>query len=692
MTIETKELVISEELKRKVEMICRFAYVDYEFINGNIKSIKNTNIAYVKPHILKVKNNDYLVFEEYDEIFVNGYEKKIAGIYKRVSTLDQKREGFSLPEQEEKLKEFCKFKGYEIYKVYEDVGISAKNDKRPAYQEMMRDVKDKKINVIVAFKLDRLTRSVYDIEKLMKFVNDYECDIDCMADESNTTTSNGRMVMRIMTSVSQNEIEKCSERTKFGMVGAIKSGHIPNRSPLGFKRDNKKLVPDPLKKNIIVRVFDLYLEGKSHQTIANIFNKEQVLGKTNWYDSTIQKVLSNELYKGDFINGKRTKHPTYYENVVEPIVSKEKWENCQYQKQRNARHYERTATYLFTNKLKCANCGKFLGGCATTKKKSGKKYYYYKCESCKTTYKEYEIESLLLGLMLELVKQDELINDYYTPFIKSKLDNKQADYEKEIKNLDKQMDRIKTAYIKGVLKLNDFDKEIKHIEYQRTELTNKLKEQKQYENLSFTIDDLLIIQDKQEIETYVNPEKFIENIYNWVNETREKRQKLVATYIDNIEIKKVNDKVEMVDGNFRSDYIMGMISNHNNYGLPYNLKWFVDDYGCSLNMNKEHKTQKQALKYFNKLQETMGSDYKLNYYEVDTDDDLKDISFSSDIEAEKIIRLICIKNDKNYKKQNFRLGVITIDLSDIKDKNGNSLYKEVLEKIKEVYKNELCNI
>ena len=65
---------------------------------------------------------------------------------------------------------------------------------------MIQDVKDKKINVIVALKLDRLTRSVYDIEKLMKFVNDYECDIDCMADESNTTTSNGRMVMRIMTS------------------------------------------------------------------------------------------------------------------------------------------------------------------------------------------------------------------------------------------------------------------------------------------------------------------------------------------------------------------------------------------------------------------------------------------------------------------------------------------------------------
>ena len=58
---------ISEELKRKVEMVCRFAYVGYELINGNIKSIKNTNVAYVKPHILKVKNSDYLIFEEYDD-------------------------------------------------------------------------------------------------------------------------------------------------------------------------------------------------------------------------------------------------------------------------------------------------------------------------------------------------------------------------------------------------------------------------------------------------------------------------------------------------------------------------------------------------------------------------------------------------------------------------------------------------
>ena len=102
---------------------------------------------------------------------------RIAGIYTRVSTEDQAREGFSMGEQEERLIEYCKFKRYEVFKVYKDAGISAKNDKRPAYQEMM---KDGKINVIVAFKLDRLTRSVYDVEKLMKRVNDCECEIDCM--------------------------------------------------------------------------------------------------------------------------------------------------------------------------------------------------------------------------------------------------------------------------------------------------------------------------------------------------------------------------------------------------------------------------------------------------------------------------------------------------------------------------------
>ena len=576
-------------------------------------------------------------------------------------------------EQEERLKEFCKFKRYNIYKVYQDAGISAKNDKRPAYQEMIEDVKKGNINVIVALKLDRLTRSVYDIEKLMKFVNDYECDIDCMADESNTTTSNGRMVMRIMTSVSQNEIEKCSERTKFGMAGAIKNGHIPNRTGLGFKRENKKLVPDPLTKDIIVRIFDLYLEGKSHQAIANIYNKEKVLGKTNWYDSTIQKILSNELYKGDYVNGKRTKHPTYYENVIEPIVSKEKWKSCQYQKLRNARHYERTATYLFTNKLKCSKCGNFLGGHATTKT-NGKKYYYYKCNTCKTYFNEIDIEKELKAFMLELAKQDDLINNYYTPFIKSKLEDKTEDYKKEIKELDKQLDRIKTAYIKGVVKLEDFDKEIKHIEYQKSDLEKRQKEQKQYENLSFTLNDLLIIQDMQEIEFYTNPDV----LNNWSNKSKKDKQKIIGKYIDNITIEKKNNKFEITNIEFRKNYLEDIIYNHYKFNTPCNVYMYEDEYGIPLKLNHELKTTKEAEDYFKRLEKYVG-DYKLNYYISEIDERENRFNYTQNNDVEKIIRLIGI-GDKR-KKDDFKLGVITLDLSMFKDKDGKEIYKKLFDKL-----------
>ena len=75
--LKTKELKISKELKKKIEMICKSACVKYELINGDIISVNNTNLAFVKPHILRVKGNDYLLFEDSDIVFINGYNKKI---------------------------------------------------------------------------------------------------------------------------------------------------------------------------------------------------------------------------------------------------------------------------------------------------------------------------------------------------------------------------------------------------------------------------------------------------------------------------------------------------------------------------------------------------------------------------------------------------------------------------------------
>ena len=618
-------------------------------------------------------------------------EKRIAGIYTRVSTEDQAREGFSLGEQEEKLKEYCKFKEYEIYKIYKDAGISAKNDKRPAYQEMMQDVKDGKINVIVAFKLDRITRSVFDIEKLMKFVNDYECDIDCMADESNTTTSNGRMVMRIMTSVSQNEIEKCSERTKFGMAGAIKQGHIPNKAPLGYTRDEKKLVPDPLTNDIPIRIFNLYLEGNSHQKIANILNKEKVLGKTNWLDSTIQKILTNEVYKGDFVHGKRTKHPTYYENVVEPLVSKETWENCQYQKQRNARHYERTATYLFTNKLKCSKCGCFLGGKAT-KKKNETRYFYYKCEKCKTYYTEEKVEDLLLDSFIELQRYDELLNEYYTPFIKSKLHNNMKDYEKELKELDKQLDRINTAYIKGVTKLDYFEREVKQIEFRKEELNRKIEEQKQYDNLSFTLDDLIIFEDKQTIDLYSNPSNLLSIISNWIVLSRKEKQKFLSHYIDDVELEKTGDKYKIIKLELLSSFLNEQVKNHDDYNTPYRLSLFQDEKGNQIILNQETRSSTQAFNYYEKLKAFMSlyNDCELSYREmIFSPQNGGQLKIKN---TETVIRAILIDDKKLLKEDKLRFGIITLDIEKVKDfyseeylKYIYSLSSEYIKNIKQIF-------
>ena len=205
---------------------------------------------------------------------------KNAAIYCRVSTEDQVREGYSLGEQLDKLKDLCKFRNYKVYGVYEDAGISAKDmDHRPEFKKMLEDVKNKKVNVIVSYKLDRLTRSVRDLETLISELEKYDCSLECAMDDINTSTANGRFFVRMLTVLSQLEIKRVSKRTKFGMVGAIKDGHIPVRKTLGFMRDNKKLIINPAESEIVERIFDLYLKGNSYQKIANIFNEEKILNK-----------------------------------------------------------------------------------------------------------------------------------------------------------------------------------------------------------------------------------------------------------------------------------------------------------------------------------------------------------------------------------------------------------------------------
>ena len=478
-------------------------------------------------------------------------EKKKCGLYMRVSTEDQAREGFSLPEQKERLESFCKFKGYEIIDYYEDAGISAKTgNHRPEFERLKNDIKAKKVNTIVALKLDRITRSIYDWENLMTFLDENNAYLDCVNDEINTTSANGKMISRLLMSVSQNEIERTSERTKIGMAGAIKQGHIPHVAPLGYKHENKKLVIDYTTKDIVIRIFDLYYNGMSYKKISNLLNKEKVLGKDNWRDSTIVGIIENEIYKGDFVHGKNTKHPTYYEDVVEPIVSKEMWEDCQVQKKKNSRSYQRTLTYLYLQKLKCPKCGRILGGKATTKK-NGKVYYYYYCNDCKVQFKENIITEYFNQFISELVEYDSVVNQFFLPMIKQKFDEPREELEKEINNQKNKLERIKKAYVNGVFELQEYNEERKIVERAISELENKLDSTDCVEELRFTPKDILLKRDIDFINKIKLDKEYQEITKTWKDYTRKEQAELIMKYVDEIELTLVGNEVVVNQINFR---------------------------------------------------------------------------------------------------------------------------------------------
>ena len=583
-------------------------------------------------------------------------EKKVAGLYIRVSTEDQAREGFSLPEQEKRLRAMCEYKGYEIYKVYKDAGISAKTgNSRPGFEELLEDIRDKKCNTIVVLKLDRLTRSVFDWEKIIRFLEENDAYLDCANDDINTTNANGKMISRILTSVSQNEIERTSERTKFGMVGAIKEGHIPHKAPFGYKHENKKLIPDEATKDQVIRIFNLYYQGNSYQTISNLYNKEKVFGKTNWKDSTILKIIENPIYKGDFIHGKRTKNPTYYEDVVEPIVSKELWEECQVQKKKNSRNYKRNEDYLFLQKLKCPHCNRILAGKAT-RKKNGSIYYYYYCHDCKINIKETDIEKEFDNFIEDIQEYDSVVNQTLLPMIKTKLNNPKDKLLKELKEQNQKAERIRKAYINGSFTIEEYDIEKEIVDKTIKDLEYKIRDCDICNELRFTPEDILIKRDLDYINQIVYPEEYEEHTYMWKDYTREEKADLIMRYVDNVELTLCGkNKVKIGEVFFRESmckpcndlYDAGFLAKKD-YAILGNI-------GMKLRFSEYLPIEKVSEIVF-----TLRQYYNVGYFEATYYYDNK-VMFFNDYQNRNIVRIFPIEDYKKMDKiDKLQLGVIYI--------------------------------
>ena len=572
--------------------------------------------------------------------------KKICGLYLRVSTEDQAREGFSLPEQKQRLEDFCKFKGHIIKDYYEDAGISAKTGNyRPEFERLKEDIKSKKINTIVALKLDRITRSIYDWEELITFIDENDAYLDCANDEINTTTANGKMISRLLMSVSQNEIERTSERTKVGLSGAIKQGHIPHQAPLGYKHENKKLVIDYTTKDVVERIFKLYHDGLSYQKISTLFNKEEVLGKTNWRDSSITAILTNEIYKGDFVHGKRTKSPTYYENVVEPIVSKEMWEECQVQKKKNSKSYQRTLTYLYLQKIKCPKCGRILGGKAT-QKTNGNVYYYYYCHDCKVSFKETVIDRFINDFINDLVEYDSVVNQFFLPMIKQKFDEPRENIEKDIKKQNDKLERIRKAFVDGIFTEEEFKQETKLIENQIEIINSKILENSQTEQLNFTMEDILLKRDMDFINKVKLPISYYAFNDNWDLLDRQTKADIIMRYIDDIELEFKNNIYMIKQVNFRSTFYSDFEELYNKGYIDKKRKLTYDFNGICIDTNirySEYLPIKKVMQHFYRLNEY----YEVNFYKGTFYKETEKLDIGPLLKNEVPIRMFPLQKNNN---------------------------------------------
>ena len=463
------------------------------------------------------------------------------------------------------------------------------------------------------------------------------------------------MVARLLTTVSQNEIERTSERTKIGLAGAIKAGNIPHKAPFGYKHVDKKLVPDEATKDQVIRIFNLYYEGNSYQTISNLYNEEKVFGKTNWCDGTILKIIENEIYKGDFVHGKRTNNPTYYENVVEPLVSRELWEECQVQKKKNSRNYKRDKDYLFLQKLKCPKCGRILGGNAT-RKKNGNVYYYYQCHDCKISIKETDIEKEFDNFINEIQEYDAIVNQTLLPMIKTKLDNPKDKLVKELNEQKQKAERIRKAYINGSFTIEEYDSEREIVEDVINNLETKIKECDICEELKFTPEDILIKRDIDYINKIVYPEEYEEHTYMWKDYTRKEKSDLIMRYVDNVELEYYgNNKVRLGEVYFRESIAKPM---NELYDAGY-----LDKVDYALLGNVETKLRFSEYLPIEKVSEivfTLRQYYNVGYFEATYYYDNK-VMYFNDYENRNIVRIFPIEDYKKMDKiDKLQLGVIYI--------------------------------
>ncbi|MFJ5625407.1 recombinase family protein [Peribacillus loiseleuriae] len=315
-----------------------------------------------------------------------------AAIYVRVSTNEQAQEGFSIPAQRERLNAFCLSQGWKVVGEYIEEGKSAKDLDRPKMKKMLRDIKKGEIDIILVYRLDRLTRSVLDLYKLLQEFEKYNVSFKSATEVYDTSTAMGRLFITLVAALAQWERENLAERVIFGMEQMISEGMKPGgHSPYGYHFDkNFNCTINEEEAKYLKKIFEWYLQGFGYRSIAVRLNDLKVKPRlaNEWSHNTIRCILINDMYIGTYRWGSKVipnNHP--------PLISE--FQFLQVQKKIKSKNVSRETLgkYPLTGILRCGSCDEYSMQGFFDKRDQKT---YYRCMNCtKITWDKRIIEPLI---------------------------------------------------------------------------------------------------------------------------------------------------------------------------------------------------------------------------------------------------------------------------------------------------------
>lgn len=391
------------------------------------------------------------------------------GIYIRVSTDEQAKEGYSIDAQRKLLNAWATVKGAAEITEYIDEGKSAKNLRRPAIQRMIRDCSEHKLDAVFVWKLDRLARNLRDQITLVEDVFQVN-NIDFVSATENfdTSAASGRLMMNILGAVAQNERENTSDRVKMVMTELSRSGrHMAGRPPYGFCVDaehNYQIVDR--EAEAVRMIFRMKAAGEGYTAIIKALCAAGHYTRSGapFAKNTLYDMLRNPRYRGVSVynrvesrrrNGVRNNRAckpsdqiVYVENGCPAIITDEEWEAARTMTENNNTSGGRLAAknvYLLSGLIRCGLCAKPMTIHNAGKDRKGGYYRVYKCKQCGTSVNYLEAEDVVLGHIERVASNPDILNAA-VEIANSAIAAEAEDSLEELRPLYEKRDQLKKEY------------------------------------------------------------------------------------------------------------------------------------------------------------------------------------------------------------------------------------------------------